>query len=81
MGNIFQLFLFISEAKPQKAARRIKVVKKEVASLLKKEHLNVTKAGETTCKSMESCDVLALCSVFEEIRSDTAYTQLNRNRL
>lgn len=35
-----------SDAGPQKAARRIKVVKTEVSSVLKKEHLNVTKAGE-----------------------------------
>lgn len=38
--------LFISDAKPTKTVRRTTVLKKEVVSVLKKEHLNVTKAGK-----------------------------------
>ena len=41
-----QLCHFISDTEPKKAVSGIKIVKKEVASLLMKEHLNVTKAGE-----------------------------------
>ena len=41
-----KLFFFISDAEPKKASRRIRVVKKKVVSVLKREHLNVTKAGE-----------------------------------
>ena len=40
-----QLCLFISEAGPQKAEKVTKVVKKEAAPVLKKEQLDVTKAG------------------------------------
>lgn len=55
MKLINQLCLFISDDKPKKAVRKIKVVKKEVASVLKKEHLNATKAGETIIAKSIKC--------------------------
>ena len=40
-----QLCLFIPEAEPKKAEKVTKVIKKEAAPVLKKEQLDVTKAG------------------------------------
>ncbi|XP_074517836.1 uncharacterized protein LOC141784055 [Sebastes fasciatus] len=43
---------FISDAGLKEAARKIKIVKKKVASVLKKEHLNITKAADVPMKAV-----------------------------